>query len=130
MTTLSDGTTTLVLPDDLDWSDEFSWAPVVQATDYSITGALIVQTAARQTGRPITLVGSESRAWVRQPVVLQLDTWSHVAGQVLTLVMRGVSRQVMFRHTDAPAFDAREIWGEVPTLASQEFAVTLKFMEV
>lgn len=130
MTTLSDGTITLPLPDDLDWTDEFAWAPVVQATDYSITGALIVQVATRQAGRPITLVGSESRAWIKQPAVLQLDAWSHVAGQVLTLVMRGVSRQVMFRHADAPAFDAREIWGEVPTLASQEFAATLKLMEV
>jgi hypothetical protein len=47
----------ITLPPTLVWEDEFSWMPVSIQTDYSLTGALIVQTAARLAGRPITLVG-------------------------------------------------------------------------
>lgn len=130
MTTLSDGTTTLTLPDDLDWQDEFSWSPVVQTAEPSVTGAVLVQIGTRQAGRPITLVGDEQRAWVRGDVVTALDAWSHVAGQVLTLMLRGVSRSVIFRHHEAPAFDSREIFGEVPTLAAQQHAITIKLMEI
>lgn len=129
-TTLSDGTTTVTLEDDLDWTDEFSWSPIVQTVDPSVTGASLVQIGTRQSGRPITLQGDAQRGWTRLPVVQQLDAWSHIAGKVLTLLLRGVERQVMFRHHESPAFDAKEIWGEVPTLASQEFAVTIKLMEI
>lgn len=48
----------LPLPDNLHWSDEFSWSPVAQsAGEYSLTGALLLQESAKQAGRPITLVG-------------------------------------------------------------------------
>ncbi len=35
----------IALPDTLVWEDEFSWSPVAQSTEYSLTGALIVQEA-------------------------------------------------------------------------------------
>ena len=54
---LSDGTTTLALPPDLEWQDEFDWTPVEHSTDYSNTGSLIVHEGERQDGRPITLFG-------------------------------------------------------------------------
>ena len=129
-TTLSDGSTTVQLPDDLDWTDEFAWSPISQTTDDSITGALLVQIGTRAAGRPITLLGGEQRAWCKYPVVSQLDAWSHIPGQALTLTIRGSARQVIFRHQEPPAFDAREIWGDIPTLASQDFALTLKLMEI
>ena len=53
---LADGAT-LTLPDDLLWSDEYAWTPTVASTSYLITGALLIQWATRQAGRPITLVG-------------------------------------------------------------------------
>ena len=45
----------LPLPDDLLWSDEHAWSPAVASTSYLITGALLIQSATRQAGRPITL---------------------------------------------------------------------------
>ena len=45
MTTLTDGTTTTTISDDLMWADEFAWAPVEQTVERSITGALIVSAA-------------------------------------------------------------------------------------
>jgi hypothetical protein len=53
----------LPLPDDLLWADEHAWSPVVATVSYLLTGALLVQSATRQAGRPITLVGPPDMAW-------------------------------------------------------------------
>lgn len=49
----------LRLPDGLVWADEFDWSPVAQATDYSLSGALLLQESIKQSGRPITLKGQQ-----------------------------------------------------------------------
>jgi len=58
----------LVLPSGLIWSDEHAWSPVAQSTDYTLSGALLVEEAAKLKGRPITLVGAKDgndyTAWV------------------------------------------------------------------
>ena len=127
---LSDGLITVTLPDDMDWTDEFSYSPIVQSVNESVTGASILQIGVKQAGRPITLRGTTERAWIKLPIVQQLYSWSRVAGQTMTLSLRGTARQVVFRHHESPALEAQEIWGEVPILASQEMAVTLKLMEI
>jgi len=127
---ITDGANSVTLPDDLDWTDELSWSPVQQSAEPSITGATIVQIQARQSGRPITLEGTDTR-YVSGAGVAQLHAWSQAPGQELALTLRGVSRAVIFRHHDAPAFTAREIFGRVPTLdASQSYEITLKLMEI
>jgi len=127
---ITDGAHSVTLPDDLDWTDELSWSPVQQSAEPSITGATIVQIQARQSGRPITLEGTDTR-YVSGAGVAQLHAWSQAPGQELALTLRGVSRAVIFRHHDAPAFTAREIFGRVPTLdASQSYEITLKLMEI
>lgn len=127
---ITDGANSVTLPDDLDWTDELSWSPVQQSAEPSITGATIVQIQARQSGRPITLEGTDTR-YVSGAGVAQLHAWSQAPGQELTLTLRSVSRAVIFRHHDTPAFTAREIFGRVPTLdASQSYEITLKLMEI
>lgn len=37
----------VTLPDDLLWSDEHAWTPVMASVSYLITGALLVQSATR-----------------------------------------------------------------------------------
>ena len=76
------------LPDGLRWSDEYAWQQLNVGTDYSLTGALIVQTATRQAGRPISLVGGQQFCWATKA---QLDTLQTAldtctdAGLILTL---------------------------------------------
>lgn len=53
---LNDGAV-IRLPDDLLWVDEHAWTPGVASVSYLLTGALLVESAIRQAGRPITLVG-------------------------------------------------------------------------
>ena len=64
---LSGGTTTLALPPDLEWQDEFDWTPVEHSTDYSNTGSLIVHEGERQDGRPIILWGQSFNVMFRRP---------------------------------------------------------------
>lgn len=114
---------------DLTWTDEFSWAPVEQAIQRTVTGALIVSTKGRIGGRPITLQPEdESAAWMPHATVVALRNLAVVPGQVMTLTLRGTNRSVIFRHHEAPAFEA------VPVVLYDDgadwYRVTLKLMEI
>lgn len=81
----------ITLPDTLVWEDEFVWSPVAQSTEYSLTGALIVQEATKLAGRPITLVGkSDSNAHtggISRTDLLALQAALIVAGASWTLTL-------------------------------------------
>lgn len=81
----------ITLPATLVWEDEFAWSPVAQSTEYSLTGALIVQEATKLAGRPITLVGkSDSNAHtggISRTDLLALQTALSVAGASWTLTL-------------------------------------------
>lgn len=129
--TLSDGTTTVDLHPDLYWADEYAWQPVAQTVTTTLTGALIVQNGAMQAGRKITLSpADDASAWMRKSVVDQLRNWASVAGQSLTLTLRGVSRTVIFRHHDGGAMEATPVVFFSDADSSDWFRVTLRFMEV
>ena len=101
MTTLSNGTITIDLSDDLGWPDEFDWQAVEQSVTRTWTGALIVQNAQRIAGRPITLQGdSPTVGWLTRAQLEQCYTWASIPQQLLTLTYRGVAHTVLFRHQD------------------------------
>lgn len=81
----------VALPSGLTWSDEFSWTPVEQGSDYSLTGALIIQSATKLKGRPITLIGqsdgSDHTVWISRSALLALKTALDVAGATFTLTL-------------------------------------------
>ena len=124
----------LPLPDDLLWTDEHAWSPAVASTSYLITGALLIQSATRQAGRPITLVGAPDMAWVTRAVVEQLRTWaaapvSNTSGRFeLTLADARVFT-VAFRHQEA-AIEAEPVLGIPARLASDFYRLTLRFLEI
>lgn len=129
--TLSDGTTVIDLHKDLLWSDEMSWSPVQQTVEQSITGSLIVQIGVRQAGRPITLESEdgESAAMLRS-VVDQLRNWAAVPGKQMTLTLRGVTRNVLFRLQDGPAIDATPWIHRDDVEPGDKYLCTFKFMEI
>ena len=131
MITLSDGTTTLQLHPDLMWSDEFNWQPVEQAAEFSVTGALIVQEAAKQAGRPITLEPEDDNsAWMLRDTIEQLRNWAAEAGKTLELTLRGVPRSVIFRRTDGPGVEARPVAHYSEMEAADFYLATFRFMEI
>lgn len=131
MITLSDGTTTITLPEDLLWSDEYDWSAVDQSQERGLTGSLILQAMAMTLGRPITLAPEDDRSAAMTRAVLdQVYTWAAIPLKELTLTLRGIARDVVFRHDDKPAVAARP-WIHYSSMDSTDYyLVTLKFLTV
>lgn len=132
-TTLTYATTTLSLPDDLLWPNEFDWRPVEQTTRYTILGALRVESAAKQAGRPITLQGGieggTGWAFIQRSTVETLHAWTKLPGQVFTLVYRGVTYSVVFDQ-DAGPLVAEPVHNVSDPGATDWYVATLRFLEV
>lgn len=128
---LSIGSTTVVLHPDLYWADEFSWHPVQQSVERSVTGAAVIDVATMTGGRPITLqpLVRES-AWMTRSAIVQLQAWAAIPGQLMTLELRGVVRTVMWRHQDAPAVSAEPVAHAHDADPGDYYSATLKLMEV
>lgn len=125
---------TLTLPDDLLWSDEHSWSPVVSSVSYLITGSLLVQSATRQAGRAITLVGAADMAWVTRSVANLLRDWAAlpldaVSGRFELTLFDGRVFTVAFRHGDG-AIEAEPVTGFPARFDSDFYRVTLKLMQI
>jgi len=96
--TLTHSTTALTLPDALNWTDEYTWSPVQQSKTYTTTGALLIEEATKQSGRPITLEGAKDATWCTRSIVDTLRTWAATTNIIMTLVLRGTTRTVTFDH--------------------------------
>lgn len=107
--TLTHNGTTAQLGDRLDWSDEFGWSPVDQASAWSTTGALLVDVALKQAGRPITLVGTDTKAWISRALCSTLQAWAALPGAEFNLLLRGQVRRVIFDHAQG-GFTAQAVW--------------------
>jgi hypothetical protein len=129
MTTLSYSATTITLPDDMAWPDEYTWRAVAQSHEYTLTGALIVESALRLVGCPITLTGDESGGWVARSVVDSLRVMASLPGQQFILTLRSVAYTVMFDH-EAGALDARPVLDYSDPIAGDPYVVTLRFFKV
>lgn len=127
--TLTYNGTTAQLGDRLIWVNEFGWSPVEQVSDTGTTGALMVHVGVRTGGRPIELDGVESKAWITRSLCASLEAWAALPGIVLTLVLRGVSRQVIFDH-ESGGFEAKPIWriADGQETPEQVFLPTFRFL--
>ena len=125
---------TLTLPDDLLWSDEHSWSPVVSSVSYLITGSLLVQSATRQAGRAITLVGAADMAWVTRSVVNVLREWAAlpldaVIGRFELTLQDSRVFTVAFRHADG-ALEAEPVTAFPARSEGDFYRITLKLMQI
>lgn len=131
MITLAVGATVVTLNPDLYWSDEW-WEPVGQTETRSITGALIVQTKAKISGRPITLGPIADDTWTLRSALDQLYAWASIPGQQMTLTLRGVARTVIGRRegSGGPMVTAKPVmhWHDVAD--EDEYLVTLRLLEI
>ncbi len=120
----------LALPDDLLWTDEHAWTPAVAAVSYLLTGALLVESAARQKGRPITLVGAADMAWVTRVTVNTLHAWAANPGSRFELTLAdGRAFTVAFRHHET-AIEAEPVTGFPARHEGDFYRLTTRFMEV
>ena len=129
--TLTYNGTTANLSDRLQWTNEYDWSPVDQATGYSTRGALLVDVGLKLAGQPITLEGTDTNAWISRALCSTLQAWAALPGIQLDLVLRGETHQVIFDHAKG-GFTAQPIWklldGEItPELM---YRPTFKFLKV
>ena len=129
--TLTYNGTTAHLSDRLQWTNEYDWSPVDQATGYSTRGALLVDVGLKLAGQPITLEGTDTNAWISRSLCSTLQAWAALPGIQLDLVLRGETHQVIFDHAKG-GFSAQPIWklldGEItPELF---YRPTFRFLKV
>lgn len=131
----------IALPEDIQWTDEFTAWRVGQIIRPTLTGALIVQESALQAGRPITLQGYDDGGGVYvAPITLaQLNALLALeevaAGADMTLQLLGSGETtrtftVRFRRTDGPAIEAVPIKYQIPAEAGDYFLATLRLIQV
>lgn len=115
------------VPRTLVWTDEFTWTAPVRAHEYSLTGALIVDVAIRQAGRPITLEGTDEHGWVARGALQTLWALVDASTEPLTLTLAdGRAFSVRFAPDDPIA--ARAIArAELPS-ADLPYIVTLRLV--
>lgn len=129
MITLQYNASSVTLPEDLYWSDENNWSPVEQAVSRTLTGALTIQVAALQAGRPITLQPEDEKSGAMTRATLDtLRTWAAVPGAIMALTLRGTTRSVIFRHQDT-AIEATPFIHYSDVQSVDFYFATLRFME-
>ena len=133
LTNLADAAV-LELPDDLLWSDEHAWTPAVASVSYLLTGALLVQSATRQAGRPITLTGPIDMAWVTRGTLMTIHSWAaapltDTTGRFTLTLSDGRVFTVAFRHADT-AIEAEPVLGFPARSDADFYRLTLRFLEL
>ncbi len=127
---LSDGLLSISLPDDLEWIDEFSWSGVEQSSEYTVTGALVVDVATRAAGRPITLKSGDS-AWVDRATVAALQALADAPGKTMTLTLADAREfDVMFRLHAGAGIEAQPVLFTAPLGPADAYTLTLNLMEI
>lgn len=85
------------LPRGMLWTDEFDWSAVQKSVERSITGAQVIDAAAKLAGRPITLQGVRDQGWIRRATLLAVQALADVPGATYTLKLAdGREFEVMF----------------------------------
>lgn len=130
MTTLSDGTTTVTLPNSMEWIDEHSWSPVAQQIQPTFGGGLVVSENAVIAGRPITLAGGPN-VWVTKTTLDALKTLVNVAGVALTLTLPDARTfQVVVNRSSSGGLVAKPVWRKNIYTGDDNFTLTLNLTEI
>ena len=119
----------IALPRGMVWADEHDWLPVEKTTEYSTTGALLVDAGVRLAGRPITLRAETDAGWIRRDTLASLRALaaSPLAAHTLTLA-DGRTFSVQFAPGDA--ITARPIGRPELPADDNPYVATVRLIEV
>ena len=120
----------ITLPDNLHWQDEYRWTPVEQRREYSLTGALLIDEAAKQAGRPITLTTPDGGGWTTRDTVEALRA-RLTTDQAMSLTLHdGRTFSVRWRHDKQPLVAEPLLPGLADPDANALYQLTLRLIEV
>lgn len=120
----------LQLPDGLVWTDEFAAQAVSQTVRRALDGSLVVFYGQTSGGLPITLESEPDAGWMTRAQVEAVKLLADSPGGVFLLELRGQTWQVMFRHQDPPAFEAKPLIPLANPQPGDFYLATLKLMTV
>lgn len=120
----------LTLPDDLDWQDEFDWAPVAQTQTPTLSGSIIVEENAVPEGQPITLVAGEDFAWATRFLVKQLKTKEAVISTPMTLTINDAGSFTVIWRRDPVGVEAKQLLQIADPVDGDRYLLTLRFTVV
>lgn len=120
----------IVLPGDLQWSDELTWSPRKQAETISLGGTTIIQRSTQVTGRPVTIT-TPLRVWVTRQQVLDLMAFHANPSTDAFIVTHPDGREITCRFrsggSDSPV-DAAPVQFRSPPIATDPYTLTLRLM--
>ena len=122
---------TLTLPDDLLWTNEFSWSQVEQNIDRSLTGGLLVQEQEKQYGRSIELTGGDSAGWVNRATVVELLALTLTANKVMVLTLPDNREfSVIFDRRNGLPIEAKQVLPSAYPNQDYLYSLTLRLITV
>jgi hypothetical protein len=119
----------LALPPDLLWVDEFDWTPTEQNETRTLTGALVIETAQKIAGRPITLAGTRESGWATKVQVDSVFAKLSNVGELVLVMPNGTTFNVKFRHKEKP-IESKPIVDYQIMEADDPYDLTIKLMTV
>lgn len=126
--TLTAGASTIELPRDLIWADEFDWSAVAATHRRTLTGALISEYGQRLGGRPITLRGDVSSAWIDRGSLKDLLALSNSLVDIqMSLEINGDTHAVEFNRGSDRCIEAQPIVEFSDPDDGDFYALTLRF---
>jgi len=127
---LSDGNSTVELPDDLNWVDEYDWVSARQSFTRSVSGSLIIQAAARTAGRPITLEPPDNGGWITRAALDAVKAYADTPDLQMTLTMRNANYTVMFRSDEGEPITAEPLMFFADPAPEHYALATFRFITV
>lgn len=99
-----------VLPNDIEWEDEFNWNPVGAVFAYALDGTPIMQVSSVSGGRPVTLTGQEDHSWMSRAEIANLRSMASTPGTVYLLtLLDGRTMNVVFRADGVEPVEASQV---------------------
>jgi len=117
------------LPDGLIWRDRHAARSVAQTARIALDGSPVIYHAPLTAGRPITLESQSDAGWLPRATVEAIEVLARIPGALYAFEFHGEHFEVMFRHHDAPAFDAQPLIPGKPR-ADDWFFVQIKLITV
>lgn len=126
MITLSD----VVLNGGLIWRDRWGSQLVEQRVIRTLGGLPVFYHASLHRAVSVTLESAPDQGWQTRETVEKLYDLASVAGAQYLLDFGPVQFSVMFRHNDAPAFDATPMIPRTLAEPGDYFSISLKLITV
>lgn len=120
----------VVLNSSLVWTDRHVSDSVQQEVKRTLGGRAVIFALPVSNGKAVTFQGTEEYGWLDGSQVAQLEAMASIPGAVYTLHVEGTEYEVVFRHNEAPAFEAIPLVARLNEQVADYYACSIKLLTV